>query len=414
MYDYKAPIEGVYQPQPQPRSSCKATAIKVATAFGALALVGIAGVAVASRCRFAVGHQAPVIVDAAEFREQLPAVLRRENADESIPGLQPYDYSTPVGPVVVSSGSVVSGGAAARATGEDELGATSLPANASVPTLTQTRLNTAYRGVRSMEANTTRTSTTTLTTTVVITPGATTRTCDSSPDETETVTTTVTVVPEPSYAPETYGTPAAVDVTVTGDPATVTDVQTDTSFTSGAPDVTVSGTPVTVTDVLTDTSFTSGAPDATVSGSPATVTTVITNTAGEPLTTLTFTSVNTVFVTVTTVTRTRGSTTSVDFDSSVLGLPHSSATDDGVVTHTETVTVTGGPPVTSTTTVVLPPTYGSAAGGGHLTSYGTGVPINATAMPTYIPPIVSAGAAEGCGRSWAYLVLAVGAAMHLF
>ncbi|KAK8143445.1 hypothetical protein G3M48_007251, partial [Beauveria asiatica] len=401
-HDYKGPIEGMYQPRPQPRAG-KATAVKVAAAFGALALVGIAGVAVASGC-YALYTQKPVgmePVEAVRFREQLPAILRRQNAEDSIPGLQPYDYSVPVDTIV--SGSVVSGGAAAHATGDDVSSKTGLPIGVSVPVMTNTSVNTVY-SMHATEPITT--STTTLTTTITIVPSAT-RSCKSSkPDETETVLVTVTVIPKQSQAPG-YTTPSG-DVTVTGEPATVTDVQTDVSYTSGTPDATVTGDPATVTNVQTDVSYTSGAPDVTVSGEPATVTSVITNTAGEPMTTLTFTSIHTVLTTVTTVTRTRSS--SVDFNSSVLGLPHSTTSGSPsrpVTTHTETVTVSNGPPVTSTTTIELPAPYGD----GYPTSYGTGLPINVTsASPTYVPPVVSAGM-EGCGRSVAYLVMAAIAAV---
>ncbi|KAJ3480328.1 hypothetical protein NLG97_g8096 [Lecanicillium saksenae] len=130
MYDYKSPLETMYQPRPKPASG-KATAIKVAAAFGALALAGIAGVAIVSRCGYALRHHDPVHAghgEPVQLREQLPAILRRENSDESIPGLQPYDYSVPVD----STGSVVSGGAAARATGDDtsSLGFPTIPSPA--------------------------------------------------------------------------------------------------------------------------------------------------------------------------------------------------------------------------------------------------------------------------------------------
>lgn len=49
MYDYKSPLDTMYQPRPEPRTS-KATILKVTAAVGILALTGIAGVAVASRC----------------------------------------------------------------------------------------------------------------------------------------------------------------------------------------------------------------------------------------------------------------------------------------------------------------------------------------------------------------------------
>lgn len=49
MYDYKSPLDTMYQPRPEPRTG-KATVLKVTAAIGILALTGIAGLAVASRC----------------------------------------------------------------------------------------------------------------------------------------------------------------------------------------------------------------------------------------------------------------------------------------------------------------------------------------------------------------------------
>ena len=49
MYDHKSPLDTMYQPRLKPRTG-KTTALKVAAAVGILALTGIAGVAVASRC----------------------------------------------------------------------------------------------------------------------------------------------------------------------------------------------------------------------------------------------------------------------------------------------------------------------------------------------------------------------------
>lgn len=217
----------------------------------------------------------------------------------------------------------------------------------------------------------------------------------------------MTVTPEQSHPPA-YGS-APDGVTVTGNPATVTDVQTDTHYTSGLPDVTVSGPPATVTDVQTDTHFTTGAPDATVSGEPATVTSVITNTAGEAMTTLTFTSIRTVRVT-TVVTHTVSSSSSgYDVESSVLGMTHNTTTSP-VFTHTRTVTVTGGEPATSTTTVELPEPYSDE----YPTTYGTGVHVNATASPTYVPPPVVTAGADKCGLSVAFAVLAAMASLCLF
>ncbi|KAJ4268504.1 hypothetical protein NW762_002567 [Fusarium torreyae] len=87
---------------------------------------------------------------------------------------------------------------------------------------------------------------------------------------TESYTVTVTpTTPDEGYSATSGALPEA---TVIGNPSTVTEVRTDTSFTSGLPDATISGNPSTVTEVRVDTSFTSGLPDATVSGNPETVT----------------------------------------------------------------------------------------------------------------------------------------------
>ncbi|KAI5465780.1 hypothetical protein BGZ63DRAFT_437472 [Mariannaea sp. PMI_226] len=80
-----------------------------------------------------------------------------------------------------------------------------------------------------------------------------------------TESVTVTLIPIPASS-------SLNDVTVTGNPATVTDVHTDISISSGLGDATVSGNPATVTDLRTEWSFSSSLPDATVPGNPETVT----------------------------------------------------------------------------------------------------------------------------------------------
>lgn len=331
-------------------------------------------------------------VEAVKFHEQLPAILRRDNSDESIAGLQPYDYSVPVDSADVS-GSIANGAAAARASGV-------LYPNT---TTTAGQVFTTVAGL-------------TTTTSLVPLPAVAEHSCTSESDVLETVVVTVTVVPQPSQPPS-YGSISGYssissDATVTGNPATVTSVQTDISYTSTPPDATVSGDPATVTNVETDTHFTSGPPDATVSGDPATVTSIVTNTAtaSESMTTLTYTSYSTVLVTVT-----RSSSTSIGYDSSVLGDAHTTSrsdyASDPVVTYTETVTVTDGVPVTSTTTIELPAQYGDD----YPTPYGTGLRVNVTATTsyTYIPPIVGAGVTV-CSFRAVYLVLAAIAAICFF
>lgn len=317
-------------------------------------------------------------VEAVKFHEQLPAILRRDNSDESVAGLQPYDYSVPVNSAD-TSGSIANGAAAARASGV-------LYPN------TTTAAGQVFTTVAGMTA----------TTSLDPFPAIAEHSCTSESDVLETVVITVTVIPQPSQPPSYGSIPS--DATVTGNPATVTSVQTDISYTSRPPDATVSGDPATVTNVETDTHFTSAPPDATVSGEPATVTSIVTNTAtaSESMTTLTYTSYSTVFMTVT-----HSSSTSIGYDSSVLGDAHSTSnsgyTSDPVVTYTETVTITDGVPVTSTTTIELPAPYGDD----YPTPYGTGLGVNVTATPsyTYIPPLVGAGVTV-CSFRAVYLVLA--------
>ncbi|KAJ9425173.1 hypothetical protein QL093DRAFT_2574831 [Fusarium oxysporum] len=64
----------------------------------------------------------------------------------------------------------------------------------------------------------------------------------------------------------------AVGATVTGNPQTVTENETDFSLTSGPSDAIVTGNPQTVTENETDFSLTSGPSDAIVTGNPQTVT----------------------------------------------------------------------------------------------------------------------------------------------
>ncbi|KAF7558666.1 hypothetical protein G7046_g5491 [Stylonectria norvegica] len=144
-------------------------------------------------------------------------------------------------------------------------------AGAPIPISTQTELSTIYSLPTHSHGVTTKTETTTDVLTLSYSTSISALTFESSSEvcsmEVVTLTQsfTITVIPTPvSQAPG--------DATVTGNPYTVTDVQTDVSVSSGLPDATVSGNPETVTDLQTDLSITSGLPDATVSGNPETVT----------------------------------------------------------------------------------------------------------------------------------------------
>ncbi|KAM5351525.1 hypothetical protein ACJ41O_004248 [Fusarium nematophilum] len=151
----------------------------------------------------------------------------------------------------------------------------------SYPISTKTALSTIYGISRSPQV-TTKVETVTGTTYVTVPAdevhiSISVATVESSAEvcEVEVVTLTesytITVIPTP--AGDYLASSAALgDATVTGNPATVTEVQTELSGTGGLPDATVSGNPKTVTNVQTDYSGSSSLPDATVSGNPETVT----------------------------------------------------------------------------------------------------------------------------------------------
>ncbi|KAM0251410.1 hypothetical protein ACHAP5_001719 [Fusarium lateritium] len=80
---------------------------------------------------------------------------------------------------------------------------------------------------------------------------------------------TITITPDGEYSTTSNALPEA---TVTGNPETVTDTQTDFTLTNPLPDATISGNPETVTETQTDFSLTHPLPEATVTGNPETVT----------------------------------------------------------------------------------------------------------------------------------------------
>jgi hypothetical protein len=80
---------------------------------------------------------------------------------------------------------------------------------------------------------------------------------------------TITITPDGEYSATSNALPEA---TVTGNPETVTDTQTDFTLTNPLPDATISGNPETVTENHTDFSLTHPLPEATVTGNPETVT----------------------------------------------------------------------------------------------------------------------------------------------
>ena len=186
---------------------------------------------------------------------------------------------------------------------------------------TQTAYETFYTIIKT-EGTTTLTSTSTEQ--VVVTPSAVSEeTACSINVVTKTETSFVTV----THSPTSSSSPGYA--TVTGDPSTITNVNTDISYTSELPDVTVSANPSTLTNVQTDISYTSGLPDATVSGSPSTVT-----------------EVGVSYSLVTRVSTTRTSTVTVT-------ITKSSGVDSKTAVTTVVPTTTMTPTTTITTPVVV-------------------------------------------------------------
>jgi hypothetical protein len=203
--------------------------------------------------------------------------------------------------------------------------------------------------------------------------------------QTQTLTDMVTVTLWPTISS------AAEDQTVTDNPSTVTDVNTETAYTSGAADVIVSGEPSTVTDLKTELT---GYPVLTVSVTPSTVTEV------DASYWITFTTTPDAgsFVTVTTI----EVTTKV----------------------TSATTVTSVTPITTITVSDLyPPLYPPAEGEGESGIAGPPYPTNGTitALPsdgavTYAPtptitPIVDSGAENGNAVNYLGSKLALAAAV---
>lgn len=249
---------------------------------------------------------------------------------------------------------------------------------------------------------------------------------DCSPSvitETQTALITVTVSPLPTSASRdgyvtVTGEPSTLTdvdtdttyldeptvITVSGIPSTVTDVQTDVSYTSSLPDVTVSGNLSTMTDVQTDISVTEGPSDVTVPGNPSTVTdmdtsysvtgssvvTVVISDLWESQSPTTITSTATTHVTATVVESTLVETVTDYYpspaESESMTTYYTSSAKGGAFSHTsQSITVT----------VVIDPPFPS---NGTTVTYPSGTVTNVPGPTT--PVVVSGGPGKPEPRGW--------------
>ncbi|EGU78848.1 hypothetical protein FOXB_10637 [Fusarium oxysporum f. sp. conglutinans Fo5176] len=150
---------------------------------------------------------------------------------------------------------------------------------ASYPISTKTALSTIYGVSYTSNADVVTEVATVTGTRYVTVPGealsvsVTTRESTTEYCEVQVVTMTesyTVTVPNDMASQDSSG--DAVGATVTGNPQTVTENETDFSLTSGPSDAIVTGNPQTVTENETDFSLTSGPSDAIVTGNPQTVT----------------------------------------------------------------------------------------------------------------------------------------------
>ncbi|KAH7267148.1 uncharacterized protein BKA55DRAFT_711636 [Fusarium redolens] len=177
------------------------------------------------------------------------------------------------------------------------------------------------------------------------------------------------------------------DAIVTGNPQTVTENETDFSLTSGPSDAIVTGNPQTVTESKTDFSLTIGPPDAITTASPETITNTfeVSSPSKKPHTTITIQSLYP--------------------PEKVRALsPKCSPTVSVSPTSSTTTTVyeTAGVPPTSTTTIVVPPPayppYPTA--NNTLLPGPSGSVTVAPTLPTPTPVVVSGGTKKPEPRGW--------------
>ncbi|RBA09206.1 hypothetical protein FPRO05_06343 [Fusarium proliferatum] len=204
----------------------------------------------------------------------------------------------------------------------------------------------------------------------------------------------------------------AVGATVTGNPETVTENETDFSLTSGPSDAVVTGNPQTVTESKTDFSLTVGSFDVLTTSSPDTTTNTfeVSSPVPKPHTTITIQSLyppRQGLSTVTQYTTVEKTITAPDSFITVTltsKCPECSPTVSVSPTSSTTTTVyeTAGVPPTSTTTIMVPPPayppYPTA--NNTLLPGPSGSVTVVPTVPTPTPVAVSGGTKKPEPRGW--------------
>ncbi|PNP80220.1 hypothetical protein FNYG_06463 [Fusarium nygamai] len=204
----------------------------------------------------------------------------------------------------------------------------------------------------------------------------------------------------------------AVGATVTGNPETVTENETDFSLTSGPSDAIVTGNPQTVTESKTDFSLTVGSSDALTSSSPETTTDTfeVSSILPKPHTTITIQSLYPPREGLTTVTQYTTVEKTITAPDSFITVtltskcPECSPTVSVSPTSSTTTTVyeTAGVPSTSTTTIMVPPPayppYPTA--NNTLLPGPSGSVTVVPTVPTPTPVVVSGGTKKPEPRGW--------------
>lgn len=203
----------------------------------------------------------------------------------------------------------------------------------------------------------------------------------------------------------------AVGATVTGNPQTVTENETDFSLTSGPSDAIVTGNPQTVTESKTDFSLTVGSSDALTTASPETITKTfeVSSPLPKPHTTITIQSLYPPREGLSTVTQYTTVEKTITPDSFITVTLTSKCPECSPIvsvspssSSTTTVYETAGVPPTSTTTIMVPPpAYPPypTANNTLLPGLSGSVTVVPT-VPTPTPVVVSGGTKKPEPRGW--------------
>ncbi|KAF5266334.1 hypothetical protein NW765_003637 [Fusarium oxysporum] len=204
----------------------------------------------------------------------------------------------------------------------------------------------------------------------------------------------------------------AVGATVTGNPQTVTENETDFSLTSGPSDAIVTGNPQTVTESKTDFSLTVGSSDALTTASPETITKTfeVSSPLPKPHTTITIQSLYPPREGLSTVTQyTTVEKTITAPDSFITVTLTSKCPECSPIvsvspssSSTTTVYETAGVPPTSTTTIMVPrPAYPPYPTANNTLLPGLSGSVTAVpTVPTPTPVVVSGGTKKPEPRGW--------------